>query len=799
MLFLKSWLEDYIDLSDITDQQLSTLVSSRSSEVEEVKVINDYFNHQVVVGKIANVRKHPDADNLQFFDVIIDSHGKTTQIVSAAKNVSEGLIVPVALVGANLGGFVIGAKKMRGVDSNGLCLGKSELNLETSYSTGLWELNSLVSESSIGKSICEVFPDQFASQTIFDIKTLPDKISKIGNHLGMSIEIATCLKDLSRLKSYAKSLTHATDLIDMVKKFDSINIPSREVRLELEDKTNYTAAFAAFDINLTRTFDLDHTKRQRMILLEENLTGTIADLSNYIQLDVGQPTHFFKQSSINSNLTINKLETETKWEGLGQLKSTTLKPDTVILSNNTEIIAIPAVSGGAQSAISTSDTQLTLELASFNFESVARNSFNMNYRSSAAKLYCSDIDVYNSVIAFHKILTELESQGEIKSVLNYVNGNNVDFKSWLATINQPTTKIIPIDYQYIQSRLSSLDLMVNIDTSLPLLGFVEELTLRPFALHNSITTKDDLVREVSRIIGYDTLQNEYIPSNSLKIAKDHYYNNIRIKELVASYGFYEIATRPFIHNKNLELVENPNNLLKLYNPYRDGVEILRSDLNISLLESLSLNIKDGYKDAKLFEIGKAYNQDKSTNVVHENSYVGSGLIGDEIYLMTSMVNNLLAKLNINDYTTSTKEHTLGLKYSYLAGGLEVAHIIDVSNKTKKIFDLPLNKSIYISTLNLPDNINSFASYTKYADESNYPAIKRSYNLTVDTSQSTSTLIKSIKTDNLDYSVIINPIERLPININQDKVLLNIKYTSYTRTLTNDDIQSIENQISQYLN
>lgn len=799
MLFLKSWLEDYIDLSDITDQQLSTLVSSRSSEVEEVKVINDYFNNQVVVGKITNVRKHPDADNLQYFDVIIDSQGNTTQIVSAAKNVSEGLIVPVALVGANLGGFVIGAKKMRGIDSNGLCLGKSELNLETTYSTGLWELNSLISESSIGKSICEVFKDQFPSQTIFDIKTLPDKISKIGNHLGMSIEIVTCLKDLSRLKSYAKSLTHATDLIDMVKKFDSINIPSREVRLELIDKTNYTAAFAAFDINLTRTFDLDHNKRQRMVLLDENLTGTIADLSNYIQLDVGQPTHFFKQSSINSNLTIDKLETETKWEGLGQLKSTTLKSGTVTLSNSTDIIAVPAVSGGAQSSVSTSDTQLTLELASFNFESVARNSFAMNYRSSAAKLYCSDIDVYSSVIAFHKIITELQSQGEVKSVLNYVNGNNVDFKSWLATINQPTTKIVPIDYQYLQSRLSNIDLMINIDAALPLLGFVEERTLRPFALHNSITTKDDLVREVSRIIGYETLQNEYIPSNSLKIAKDHYYNNIRIKELVASYGFYEIATRPFIHNKNLELVENPNNLLKLYNPYRDGVEILRSDLNISLLESLSLNIKDGYKDAKLFEIGKAYNQDKSTSIVHENSYVGSGLIGDEIYTMTSMVNNVLAKLNIIDYTTTTKEHTLGLKYSYLAGGLEVAHIIDVSNKTKKIFDLPLNKAIYISTLNLPDNINSFSAYTKYADESNYPAIKRSYNLTIESSQSTSDLIKSIKTDNLDYSVIINPIERLPINTNQDKVLLNIKYTSYTRTLTNDDIQSIENQISQYLN
>jgi phenylalanyl-tRNA synthetase beta chain len=799
MLFLKSWLEDYIDLSDITNEQLSTLVSSRSSEVEEVLVIDDYFNNQVVIGKITNVRKHPDANNLNYFDVQINSQGKTTQIVSAAKNVREGLIVPVALIGANLGGFVIGPKKMRGVDSNGLCLGMSELNLETSYSSGLWEFNSILDESQIGKSICKVFPDKFPSQTIFDIKTLPDKISKIGNHLGMSIEIATCLKDLSRLKSYAKSLTHATNLIEMVKEIDKINIEQSINRYELKDETNYTAAFAAFNINLKRTFDLDHIKRQRMILLGENLTGTIADLSNYIQIDVGQPTHFFKQSNINSNLVIKRLDIPTKWEGLGQLKSTTLKEGTIALFNDTELLALPAISGGVSSSVSNSDTQLTLELASFNFEAVARNSFGINYRSSAAKLYCSDIDVYNSVIALQKIILELSDQADIKSVLNYANGNNVDFKTWLATINQPTTKIIPIDYQYLQSRLSNQDLSVNIDSALPLLGFVEGRTLRPFALHNSITTKDDLVREVSRIIGYETLQNEYIPSNSLKIAKDHYYNNIRIKELVASYGFYEIATRPFIHNKNLELVENPNNLLKLYNPYRDGVEILRSDLNISLLESLSLNIKDGFKDAKLFEIGKAYNQDTSSKIVYENSYVGSGIIGDEKYVMTSMINNVLTKLNINEVSTQSTTHTLGLKYSYLAGGQEVAHIIEVSNKTKKIFDLPLNKSVYISTINLPKDITSFASYSKYSDESNYPAIKRSYNLIIDNSILTAKLIDSIKTNDLDYSVFINPIERLPINETQDKVLLNIKYTSYSRTLTNDDIQSIETQISQYLN
>ena len=166
MLYLKSWLQDYINLNQISSDDLANLISARSGEVESFTESNDYFNQKVLIGKVQNVRQHPDADRLKVFEVNLGNN--FIQIVSAAENVFEGLICPVALVGCSLpGGKVIQERQMRGEISQGMCCGKSELLLETGFSSGLWELNEILSqknlplESFLGKNISQVLPEYF--------------------------------------------------------------------------------------------------------------------------------------------------------------------------------------------------------------------------------------------------------------------------------------------------------------------------------------------------------------------------------------------------------------------------------------------------------------------------------------------------------------------------------------------------------------------------------------------------------------------------------------------------------------
>ena len=288
MLFLHSWLSEYINLSDYNPTQISDLLSLSSGECEEVNTITEYFDNKVVVGRIENLRKHPEADKLNVFDVNIGALG-SVQIVSSAPNSRDGLLVPVAIDGAKLPYLTIVPRKMRGLESQGMCCGMSELALETNFSSGLWELNDLVTEVILGQSICAVLPQFFPKDTTYEIKYLQDKLSACANHLGLAMEIAICLQKPELLRGLAKSIYYQEDFYsDLISKIQ----PATQ-QIQLTDKTGYVDIYNIFELELPTSYDLPHIYQQRLFLTGKNLIGGLADLSNYFLYDFGQPTISF--------------------------------------------------------------------------------------------------------------------------------------------------------------------------------------------------------------------------------------------------------------------------------------------------------------------------------------------------------------------------------------------------------------------------------------------------------------------------------------------------------------------------
>ncbi|MFM5962201.1 MAG: hypothetical protein ACKOQ2_34485, partial [Dolichospermum sp.] len=174
---------------------------------------------------------------------------------------------------------------MRGESSFGMCLGKSELMLETEFSSGLWELEdefkNFNREVVLGQSICEAFPEYFGAQTVFEIKYLQDKIASLGCHLGLSIEIARSLENLNLLKPKDKRIlkpeTFWQDFQTLALKIKNSNSPLAGFK----DDHNYTNFYSLFNLELGSEFNLPHLVQQRMFFTEKNLTDSIADLSNY--------------------------------------------------------------------------------------------------------------------------------------------------------------------------------------------------------------------------------------------------------------------------------------------------------------------------------------------------------------------------------------------------------------------------------------------------------------------------------------------------------------------------------------
>ncbi len=811
MLFLKSWLADYIDLANYSDEQLVQLITQKSSEVEEVQTIKDYFEGKVLVGKITNARNHPNADRLKIFDVDLGSKG-SVQIVSAAPNVRDGLIVPVAIEGCRLPFLTITSRKMRGEVSEGMCLGQSELMLETEPSDGLWELNKLlenrVEEEFLGKSVCEVLPEFFGPEQVIDIKVLPDKIGTIGSHLGMAIELAVAIGDLSLLTPKARRFIDPQfDFESGLTKF--IKTKS-DIKIDYQDTTNYSHNFWLFELNLAKTnqyseYYLPHFFVKRMFLLQKNLVGGLVDLSNYLLLDNGQPTHLFSQAKTilgeSSQWKILSLTSPQKWTGLGQLKDTELPVGTVVLADQNQILAVPGISGGESTKTDPHETKVLLEIANFEADEVARNSFLLRYRSDGSKIWAGRVRSGQMLVCLLSLLEVLDSQEnvdfQISSVFHWHRQHgNQEFKSAVKTlILENNSRRVVVDLPFIASRLDDQGLQYwqpIIESKLDLLGNFDRQTqiLYPRPNYFELNDKYDLLLEISKLIGFENFREHNLITHIQNIRTPAVDAFDKLVDLVATFGFDEVITRPFVSSKQ---VFDSQKTLKVLKAYRSQENLLRDSLLFSLGNCFLANLNRGEKEPRIFELNKVY------QVIDEQLLEKILLAGitstNDPYLLTSLGLTVLAK-TYNDYQILPLDQPLSrVGEGYLYRGQNIDYrLLQLANSFKKELGVPLSKNLWYFEFDLTNWNYKIQTHPNYYDESLYPSIFRSLSLKVPIDfrfDQIEELLAQI--NNQDFKVFVQPIERLNLTETEDVLNFNLKFVSYTRTLTSDEVNFWQEQ------
>lgn len=852
MLFLKSWLEEYINLSDYTDTEISDFLSLRSGECESVETISEYFDNKVVIGRIENLKKHPEADRLNVFDVNI-GNGNKVQIVSAAPNARDGLICPVALDGAKLPYMTIIPRKMRGIESQGMCCGKSELAVETENSPGLWDLNELVNETSLGKSICEVLPEFFPVQTIFEIKYLQDKLSSCANHLGLAIELAVCIQkpELLRgmgLKVYDFDTEWCNEVIQKIK-------PS-QLQIQLTEKTKSVKSYAILDIKLDKIYNLNHIYQTRMFLTGKNLVGGLVDLSNYLLFEMGQPNHFFSSDKIdNYDWKFDKLESDVELQGLGQFKNGVLPKGLSVLKDGKEnIMIVPGITGSDSTKTETDDLNVLIEIANFDKEVVARNSSAMNYRSDSAKVFASGVNYALSSLLMYRLIQEIPEATIAHSLFWDGDSKLEDSNEWIeSTVHGAyCDKIILVDLVYIADRLDSrgidywepiilekISLFASIDI-VSIKTIKETLTdglfdsdeeeeksiLEKFpiydgesfeeyykdsrligldAFYGNIRTAEDVLFEVAKLIGFDNLEPEFL-NFSVDSKTDGYFNQLNyLKSIFGNFGFSEVITRPFLpENKLLSIfLGSSTNALIALSSQRKDEPYLRDSLFSSLLNIADSNIKLGVKEPKIFELTKIYlhseNQTNNlsnsldNNNVWEHFELSGVSCCQDPYLLTSLINQIQIKLGLEMETNMLDENysKIGNGYNYNLAETVQINLVEIKNSIKKLFDLPLNKTFwYIEIKFNPNKINS-NSYQKFSDQSNFPVIERAYSLTVPKDLQWIEVEQILKNESIiDSNINITPVERMS-NENTDKLNYKVEYFSYSRTMLNSEIEDWE--------
>ena len=485
------------------------------------------------------------------------------------------------------------------------------------------------------------------------------------------------------------------------------------------------------------------------------------------------------------------IDENLSFKSLGSAKNLILENQTIVLIDNTEnVIAIPGVTGGEGTKVDRDSRELLVEIANFDPELVARNSFKLNYRSEANKLFAGDLNRNLTQLATIKLMGLLEDN-QLKKIQKVHKKSQTDDTQ---TLQIPQ---IIVNWKYLVSRLDGRGLEYwkpIIEQKLVFLGNYNQVTniLESNIFYGKIITQEDLLEEVIRLIGFENLQPDYISFKSNNQFNSDFDKEISIKKLVASLGYSEVITRPFISEK---MLINKGKTLKLQNPYSSLEPFYRDNLETSLLKVYSENLNRGRKNIQIFEVNEI-----CLDGNHKPRKVLSALIETEDpYYITTLAHSLNNLLNPSNQTSSL-ENQLALTEIGQSINIGNSAVTQISNKLKKICNAPLSKTLWTLTTDLTnlDQI-SLATMRKYTDTTQYPSIIRNYSHQISSNLSWENVNKLIKNlvDNQCETKIV-PIERFQINEFTDKLNFEIAYYSYTQTLKGELIDKLENQIKELI-
>lgn len=601
MLVSINWLKQYIDLDDITPEELAEKITKSGIEVDSARSIVDQIK-KVVVGYVKSCEQHPNADKLNLCQV--DVGDEELQIICGAPNVQAGQKVAVAKPGARLpGGMKIKKTKLRGVESQGMICSLQELGIDDKF---------------VQKEFADgifVFPDDVEvgedaikllnlNDTILELELTPNR-SDCLSMIGVAYEVAAILgKDLKLPEVSIDSMNE--DAADYV-----------QVKVENPELNPYYGAFIIKNIQVGPS---PLWMQNRLIAAGIRPINNVVDITNYVLLEYGQPLHAFDYDRFGSKEVV--IRTAKKDEKIQTLddEERTLKEDHLVITNGKEPVAIAGVMGGADSEVSEETTTVLLEAAYFDPQTVRKGSKDHQLRSEASIRFEKGVDpkrVKEAGLRACQLLEQYAGGKVLSGVVEFneleVIENVVEFSS--DQINQVLgTNISKGEMEEIIARL-------RFDYEHKGEGFKVIVPTR----RGDVSIVEDMVEEIARIYGYDRLPYT-LPEGTGHAGRLTEQQQLKrnIHRYLQGSGLNESWTYSLTTRKRSGLLVSPEVKalnpvpVKLAMPMSEAHSHLRLSLLPELLASLQYNIARKQADLALYELGSVYiNRKKDLNSLPE--------------------------------------------------------------------------------------------------------------------------------------------------------------------------------------
>ena len=785
------WLKDYADI-DVDVKELSEILTMTGSKVEEYESKgNDIKN--VVVGKILEIEKHPDADKLVVTKV--DVKNEILQIVTGAKNINVGDIIPIAKIGSELPGDVkIKKGSLRGVESCGMMCSIGELGLTLDDMPNQIEDGIMILpkeyESKLGEDIVDVLN---LRDDIIEFEITPNRPDCLSVE-GLGRETAVSLN-----KEY-KNPNEKIDNLNITKK-DSIE--GLKVTIDAPDLCYRYVARVVKNIVIKESPDW---MRKRLKACGIRPINNIVDITNYVMLEMGQPMHAFDINSIeNKHIIVRRAK---DGEILKTLDGIDRKLDNsmLVISDEKKIDAIAGVMGGENSEIENTTNMVVFESAVFKGGSVRLTAKKLGLRTEASSRFEKGLPQENALRAVNRAveLVELLGAGEI------IDG----------VIDEYPEKQKEIKIDFSPNRINNL-LGINISEN-EMVKILNKLDIKvtdgyciPPYYRQDLEQEADIAEEILRIYGYDKLESNLDNSGNTVGGKSIYQKmEDNIKNMLVNKGFSEIYTYGFINPEELtksNILEDSDlykEIIKIRNPISEDYSIMKTSVIPTMMKTISSNYAKKNNNLKLFEYAKVYRNKsniENNELPDEEQILTIAITGKEekFYILKGIVENVLETVNLNRYDISkyseNKSYHPGKTAIIKIGNDPIIILGQIHPIVQENYDV-LDK-VYIAEINMKKLEKYSKKEKKYTPIPKYPAVERDIAILVDEKIEVLKIEKIIRSKAkkiLEDVVLFDIYRNEKIGNNKKSVAYALKFRAKDRTLNDEEISEVMENIIKAL-
>lgn len=768
-----NWIKDFVDLSDLDIDELIHKFSLSTAEVENEIFYKGSDISRIVVAEIKSVEEHPESKKLHLLKVDAGD-GELTDVVCGAPNVRVGMKTAFAKVGAKLGEIEIAPRPLAGYTSCGMCCSEKELGISEDHS-GIMDLDSSLAN---GTDIKEVFD---IDDIIFEVdnKSLTNRPDLWG-HYGIAREFA----------ALAGRPLKALETVDLEQYKDL-----SQVDMKIEDPLCYRYSCLKFE-NITRKIS-PANMRIRLYYCGMRAINFLADLTNYLMLEMGQPMHAFDSRKVEK-IRIKRFEAPFDFQTLDGVERH-IDENTLMICNDNTPVAIAGIMGGLDSEIVDDTTSLTLESATFDAVSVRKSSARLAHRTDASMRYEKSLDPEMTVTAvarFVKLLSDFDGGVKVTSSLT----DEYAYKFDEVTLNFDKKFVdrytgIEIGNDTIVKTLTALGFGVDLD------GDSFTVKVPSWRATKDVTLKADIIEEITRIYGYDNFD-VHTAESPLYPVRPFAEKSIedKLKDiLVREFSLHEVHSYIWEYSdeyKKLGIATEPN--IKLLNATNPNIETIRKSMIPTQLCQIKSN--SSYSPSfGIFEIGRVVDGVDENNLCREQKKLAITLFSkvdttEELYFkLIKMISVAVDDIKHEALSFTAKETALNYIHpknynAIVCGGKEIGAIGVVHPEILRNIDK--KASVVFLEIDMKELVSIANAGIKYAEASKYPSIEVDVTFVTDT-------FKPIK----DAMELINSelVKKISLadtysDINGKSITVRIVFSHPERTLVKDEVMAIVNDL-----